>query len=149
MAPQVGTMSDGLVVDLDDAVGEQAVERRARFAREFDDAGVVLIDAQLGGAGQHAVAFHPVDDLLADGRPGGNQARPAIGRAANHRPAARGSGIDERLHVVAVGDGLDRFHARQRGTRQQLAGRRHAFALGGLHGDQPFQRSRSLGQPGD
>src|ERR1035438_796255 len=102
---------DGLVVDLDDAVGKAAVQRIAWIARELDDAGVVLIDAQFGSAGQHAVALHPVDDLLADGRPGSDQARPAIGRAADHRPVARGAGIDERLHVVAVGDGLYRFHA--------------------------------------
>ena len=55
---------------------------------QFEDARVVAVDAQLGGAGQHAVALHAVDDLLADGHVGGDHAGPAVGRAADHRLAA-------------------------------------------------------------
>ena len=62
VAPQVGTVGDGLVVDLDDAVG-----RSGEFAgAEFDNAGVIAIDAEFRAAGQHAVAFDAVDDLLAE-----------------------------------------------------------------------------------
>jgi hypothetical protein len=40
---------------------------------------------------------------------------------------------------VAAGNRLDRFHARGAGAVQQFAGFLDAFALGGLHGDEPFQ----------
>ena len=83
---------------------------------EFEDAGVIAIDAEFGAAGQHAVAFDAVDHLLAEGHVGGDHARPAVGRAADHGLAAVAAGIDDGLHVVAAGDRLDRFHARGAGA---------------------------------
>ena len=64
MAPQVGPVRDALVVDLDDAVGDAAGERRADLRVEFEDAGVIAVDAEFRAAGQHAVALDAVDDLL-------------------------------------------------------------------------------------
>ena len=137
--PQVGPVRDGLVVDLDHAVGSAAGNRRPDGGFQFDDARMVAVDAQLGGAGQHAVAFHAVDHLLADGHVGADHAGPAVGRAADHRLAAVRPGVHHRLDVVAAGDRLDGFHARGAGAVQPFARHLDAFALGGLHGDELFQ----------
>ncbi len=49
VAPEIGAVRDGLVVDLDDLVGRH--EFAGEFAVEFNDAGVVAIDAQFLPAG--------------------------------------------------------------------------------------------------
>ena len=90
MAPQVRPVRDGLVVDLDDAVRQAARQRRARPANPSSmmPEWSLLIPSS-ARAGQHAVALDAVDDLLADRRVRRDHARPAVRRAADHRPACR------------------------------------------------------------
>src|ERR1019366_8014768 len=126
VAPQVGAVGDGFVVDLDDAV-RAAGERRADGAGEFNDAGGVAVEAEFGAAGQHAVALDSVDDLLADGG------------AADYDLVAVEAGLDAGLHVVAAGDRFDGYDARGAGLGQQPAGFFDALALGGAHGDEALQ----------
>ena len=144
VSPQVGPMGDGLVVDLDHAVGRAARERLADGNFQFDDARMVAVDAQLGGAGQHAVALDAFDDLLADGNVGADHAGPAVGRAADHRLAAVGPGVHHGLDVVAAGHRLHGFHARGAGLLKPIARHLDRFALGGLHGDELFQGTGCL-----
>ena len=128
-------MGDGLVVDLDDAIGGAAGE----FACEFKNTGRVAIDAEFRATSQHAVAFDAVDDLLGDGHVGCEHAGAAVGRAAHYDLAAVKRGFDDCLHVVAAGDGFDRYDARDARLSQQRAGLFDALALGGAHGDEALQ----------
>ncbi len=73
MAPQVGAVGDGLVVDLDDAVGAAAGDGAPGAASSSTMPAVIAIDAEFGAAGEHAVALDAVDHLLAEGHVGGNQ----------------------------------------------------------------------------
>ena len=68
----------------------------------------------------------------------------AVGRAADHGLHAVAPGVHHGLHVVAAGDGLHRLDARgaRRGSSSG-AGVLDAFALGRLHGDEPFERRRA------
>jgi len=64
------------------------------------------------------------------------------GNWGRHRPPSCGPAakVHDGRHIVA-GGGLGRFHVRDDGARQQCAGRFDAFALGGLHGDEPLERA--------
>ena len=108
MAPQVGTVRDALVVDLNDAVGRAAVERT-----EFDNSLVIAIDAKLRAARQHAVALDAVDHFLFERHVRREQSRAAVLRAADHGLPAERAGIHHGLHVVAAGNRLHRFDTRR------------------------------------
>src|SRR5581483_12441384 len=129
MAPQVGPVGDRLVVDFDDAVGHATGERRTYLAFQFEDAGAVLADPQLRGAGQHTVALHTVDRFLADRRVRRNDARAAVGRAADHSLTAITAGIHYGGDVPAGLDRFDRFHACRARLGQQRADCLDAFAF--------------------
>ena len=139
VAPEVGTVGDGFVVDLEDAIGKASGEGRADLRIDFEDAGVIAVDGELGAAGQHAVAFDAIDDLLAERDVGGYDAGAAVGRAADDREFAVAAGVEGGLDVVAGGDGLDGFDASGAGAFEEFAGALDAFALGGLHGDELFE----------
>ena len=125
-------------------IGHAAVERT-----EFDNAVVIAIDAEFRAARQHAVALDAVDHFLLERDVGREQARAAVGRAADHRLPAERAGIDHGLHVVAAGNRLHRFDARRARLGQQRARLLDPLALGGLHRDQPFQQAGGGRQAGD
>ena len=86
------------------------IGRKCQVSCQFDDSGVVAIDAQFRRAGQHAVAFDAFDDLLAERHIDRAQAGAAVGRAANYRFDAVVSGCNHRFDVLA--HRLDRDDAR-------------------------------------
>ncbi len=71
-------MGDALVIDLNGGIGQAAWKRLADGGREFHDAIVIFVDAELCARGQHAVAFDSADDFFADGRVGSEQAGAAV-----------------------------------------------------------------------
>src|SRR5262249_49586424 len=146
MAPQVGPVRDRLIVDFDDAVGNTARERRADLAFELDDAGVVTADAEIAGAGQHAVTLHAVDDFLPQPHLGRDHTRTAIRRTADHCLAAVTAGIDFRPDVVTAVNRRDAFHSRGAGAVEQLPEHLDALTFGGLHGDEPLERAGGVVQ---
>ena len=144
MAPQVGTVRDALVIDLNDAVGRAAVQRT-----EFDNSLVIAIDSKLRAARQHAVALHAVDHFLFERHVRSEESLAAVLRAADHSLPAERAGIHHGLHVVASGNRFHRFDTRRARLRQQRAGLFDPFALGGLHRNQPLQRAGRGSKAGD
>ena len=113
MAPQIGPVGDGLVVDLDRAIDQAAGKRRPDLRLQLDYARMILVDAQFRRAGEHAVALDAIDHLLPDRRVCGDQARPAVRRAADDRAHAVPAGVHHCLNVMAAGNRLDRFDTRR------------------------------------
>ena len=85
MSPEIWTMRDRLVVNVDDAVGSAINERYARLAIiDFDNASAVVAEPQFGAAGQHTVTFNHVNHFFGDGDIRRQQAGTAIRRAADY-----------------------------------------------------------------
>src|SRR5713101_3015198 len=100
MAPQIGTVRDGFVIDLDDAIGNAARNWGTDLAFEFDDPSAVAVDTQFGGAGEHAVTLDPLDDLLAHRHIYRDHPGAAVRRATNQHLLAIPAGIHACLHVM-------------------------------------------------
>src|SRR5690242_6842830 len=93
VAPEIGAMREAFVVDFDDPIGMEIGQGLAGFdVLEFEQAGVIAIDAELGGTGEHAFAFDAflqrsgkshVAVYGAGWKPNGQHASPSI-RSATH-----------------------------------------------------------------
>ena len=142
-------MCDGLVVDLDDAIGSAPRNGRARLALQLDDAGRIAVDSKLGAAREHAVAFDPLDALLPHRHVRRDHAGPAVGRAANNRPFAVAARIDTGLYVMRIGNRLDGIHPRRAGIGEEEPHLFDALAFRGLHGDEGLQFYRRCVEPFD
>ena len=133
-------MRDGFVIDLNGEIGRAAGDGIARSTGEFEDSLVVAVDAKLGAARQHAIAFHAVDGLPADVRVYRDEAGAAIFCAADHGLAPVASCVDDGFDVVRFRNGFHRFHTRQTRAGEQLTHRLNALALGRLKGNKTLKR---------
>src|SRR5262249_24989566 len=105
----------------------------------LDDAVIVTIDSQLGGACQHAVAFDAGDDFDAEGYIDRAELRAAVGGAADDGLASVAFGVDDSLYVFAARDGLDGCDDGRGGFGEQGSRGFDALALRGLHPDEALE----------
>src|ERR1035438_4296930 len=93
--------------------------------------------------------LYAVNRLLAKRHPRREQADAAVRGAADYRLHTELAGVHHRLQVVAAGNRLHRFDACLYSSGQQCTHRLNPLALGGLHGDEPFERTGGFGETGD
>ncbi len=142
-------MRDGLVVDFNDAVGNAAGKRRTGLGGNFDDPGIITVDAQLSRAGEHTVTLHALDDFFSYRHVHRDNARQAVRCAADDHLLAISAGLHAGLHVVGSCDRLDRINTRQTCVVQVDAHFLNPLALGRFHGNEGFEFSGRSIEPFD
>ena len=135
MAPEIRAVRDRLVVDLDGVVNR----RQNRVGGEFENAAVVLVDAEFIGSGEHAVAFNAGDDFLAERYVGCDDPGAAVRGPADDSFHAVRTGIHFRDNVLLAFDFLDFQNIGEDSAVEEFAGDFDAVALGRLHGDETFE----------
>ena len=140
-------MRQALIINFDYPIGGQSLNWGAGCTfRELQNAGLIAADAELRGAGQHALAHRAFNQRCADllafqigsGRnPGGQYALADIGSTTYHLYFA--AYVDGDKLVLTLTNGFIFEDAGDTDRSQMSAESFDAFAFGGPYGDQAFQ----------